>query len=116
MHKCLQEHNHFTFESYKALRALVNLVNCYSPKGYNDTATTITTTTTNTNTTTTTTTTTNNNTNCSWRTWIDLHSEHSIAKMGKNIEKSPGNLRRLAVPWNRRKNHQLKLVWKTRKE
>ena len=40
---------------------------------------------------------------------------NSIAKIGQNIEKSPGNLRRLGVIQTPGKNHQLTPVWKTHK-
>ena len=39
-----------------------------------------------------------------------------ITKNGQNTEKSPGDLRRLAVTQTPVKNHQLKLMWKTLRE
>ena len=36
-----------------------------------------------------------------------------ITEIGQNIEKSPGNLRRLDVTQTSMKNHQLTLMWKT---
>ena len=45
------------------------------------------------------------------------HPNHtSIVKISQNIEKSPGDLRRLAVTQTPVKDYQLTLVWKTRKE
>ena len=44
------------------------------------------------------------------------HPDYSIIKIGQNTEKSPGNLRRLAVPQTPLKNNQLMLVGKPRKE
>ena len=38
---------------------------------------------------------------------------HSIFKIGHNTEKSPGHLRKLAVPQIPLRNHRLTLVWKT---
>ena len=43
------------------------------------------------------------------------HPNYSITKIGQNTEKSPGELRRLAVYQTPVKNHQLTLVWKTLK-
>ena len=40
--------------------------------------------------------------------------DNSIAKIGKNNEKSPGNLMRLAVTQTPVKDYQLTLTWKTR--
>ena len=44
------------------------------------------------------------------------HSNNSIIKICQNTEKSPGDLRRLAVRQIPVKSHQLMLVWKTIKE
>ena len=44
------------------------------------------------------------------------YKDHSSVKISKNTEKGPGDLRRLAVTLTPAKNHQLKLVEKTRKE
>ena len=44
------------------------------------------------------------------------HSNYNIVKVGQNTEKSPGNLRKLAVTQTPVKKHQLTLVWKTCKE
>ena len=44
-----------------------------------------------------------------WRTTRD-HLNHSIVKIGRNIQKSPGDLRRLAVTQYPVKNHQQTLV------
>ena len=41
------------------------------------------------------------------------HSNYSIIKTGQNTEKSPGDLRRLAVIQTSVENHQLRLEWKT---
>ena len=67
-------------------------------------------------------------TNCCWRTWynpqrIDKgtgrhgnnrtsgdHPNYSIIKIGQNTEKSPGDLRRLAVTQSPVRNHQQMLV------
>ena len=46
-----------------------------------------------------------------WRTSGD-HPNYSIIENGQNTEKSPGDLRRLAVAQTPVKNHQLKLMWK----
>ena len=40
----------------------------------------------------------------------------ALLKNGQNTEKSPGNLRRLAVSQTPVKNHLLTLMWKTPKE
>ena len=48
----------------------------------------------------------------SWRTSGD-HLNYSIIENGQNTEKSPGDLRRLAVSQNPVKDHLLKLMWKT---
>ena len=37
-------------------------------------------------------------------------------QIGQNTEKSPGDLRRLAVTQTPSKDHQLRLMWKNRKE
>ena len=50
-----------------------------------------------------------------WRVSGD-HSNYSIVKIVQNTEKSPGNLRRLAVTQTPVKEHLLTLVWKTRQE
>ena len=47
----------------------------------------------------------------SWRTSGD-HPNNSIIEKGQNTEKSPGDLRRLAVTKTRVKIHQLKLMRK----
>ena len=44
------------------------------------------------------------------------HPNYSIIENGQNTEKSPGDLRRLAVTQTPVKNHRLKLMWKTLKE
>ena len=44
------------------------------------------------------------------------HPDYSIIKIGLNTEKSPGDLRRLAVTQTPERNHQLTLVWKTLKK
>ena len=44
------------------------------------------------------------------------HPNYDIIVNGQNTEKSPGDLRRLAVIQTPLKNHQLKLMWKTLKE
>ena len=44
------------------------------------------------------------------------HSNYNIIENGQNTEKSPGDLRRLAVTQTSLKNHQLKLMRKTLKE
>ena len=41
------------------------------------------------------------------------HSNYYIIKNGQNTEKSPGDLRRLAVTQTPVKDHQLTLMWKT---
>ena len=41
------------------------------------------------------------------------HSDYSIFVISQNIEKSPENLRRLAVTWTPMKDHQLMLMKKT---
>ena len=41
---------------------------------------------------------------------------YSIAEIGQNTNKSPGDLRRLVVTQTPVKDHQLILVWKTFKE
>ena len=43
-------------------------------------------------------------------------SNYSIVEISQNSKKSTGDLRRLAVTHTPMKDHQLKLVWKTRKE
>ena len=47
-----------------------------------------------------------------WRTSGD-HPNYSIIENSQNTEKSPGDLRRLAVTQIPMKSHQLKLMWKT---
>ena len=67
-------------------------------------------------------------TNCNWRTWyshkrIDTetgvfgnkrtsgdHRKYNIVEITQNTEKSPGDLRRLAVTQTPMENHQLTLV------
>ena len=49
------------------------------------------------------------------RTSLD-HPNYSITKIGLNTEKSPGDLRRLAITRTPEEDHQLMLVWKTCKE
>ena len=44
------------------------------------------------------------------------HLNYSIAEIGQNTEKSPGDPRRLAVTQTPVKDHQQTLVWKTCKE
>ena len=44
---------------------------------------------------------------------IGDHPDNNIIKINQNTEKSPGDLRRLAVTQFPKKNHQLTLVWKT---
>ena len=72
-----------------------------------------------------------NDTSCSWRLWNDSQGprketgrtegewknrDHRTFKNRYNTEKSPGDLRKLAVAQTSRKNHELKLLWKTRNE
>ena len=45
-----------------------------------------------------------------WRTSQD-HPNYWIDKIGQNTEKSPGDLKRLAVIQTLVKDHQLMLVW-----
>ena len=47
----------------------------------------------------------------SWRTGGD-HPDYSIVENGQNTEKSPGDLRRLAVTQTSVKDHQLTLMGK----
>ena len=72
-------------------------------------------------------------TKCSWCTWDNApkigngtgrrrnertrkdHPDYRIIKIGENTEKSPGDLRRLAVTQAQGRNHQLTLVRKTLK-
>ena len=51
----------------------------------------------------------------SWRTCEDFPND-SIIENGQNTEKSPGDLRRVAVTQTPVKNHQLAPMWKTLKE
>ena len=69
-------------------------------------------------------------TNCSWGIWNDIqrivkgtgrlrnqrtswnHPDYSIIMIGRNTEKSPGDLRRLAVSHTPVKDHQLMFMWK----
>ena len=51
----------------------------------------------------------------SWRTGRDYPND-SITENGQNTEKSPGDLRRLAVTQTAVKNHQPTLMWETLKE
>ena len=44
------------------------------------------------------------------------HKNYCIIEGGQNIEKSPGDLRRLAVTQTPKKYHQLTLMWKILKE
>ena len=71
-------------------------------------------------------------TNCNWCSWYShqklgagtegLGNKRTsgdnpnccIAEISQNTEKSPGDLRRLAVNQNPERNHRLTLVWKTR--
>ena len=73
-------------------------------------------------------------TNCNWCSWYSHqriatriggfgnsrtsgdHPNYCIIELGQNTEKSPENLRRLAVTQIPVRNHQLTLVWKTQKE
>ena len=52
--------------------------------------------------------------------WINFISRDypnsSSVEIGQNTEKSPGDLRRLAVTQTSVKDHQITLVWRTRKE
>ena len=48
----------------------------------------------------------------SWRTSGD-HPNYSIIENGQNTEKSPGDLRRLAVTQTPVKDYQITLMWKT---
>ena len=41
------------------------------------------------------------------------HPNNSIIENGQNTEKSPGDLRRIAVTQSPVKDHQLTLMWKT---
>ena len=50
------------------------------------------------------------------RRTIRDHPDNCIIKIGQNTEKSPGNLRSLAVTQTPVGNHQLTLVGKTLKE
>ena len=43
------------------------------------------------------------------------HPDYYITKIGQNTEKSPGDMRRLAVTQTPAKNHQLTMVRKTLK-
>ena len=72
-----------------------------------------------------------NNTNCDWSFWYSNqriikvtgglgilrmsgdHPNYSIIENGQNTEKSPGDLRRLAVTQTPVQDHQLTLMWKT---
>ena len=72
-------------------------------------------------------------TNCNWCSWYNHqrfgkmtrwhgnkrmggdNSNYSIVEIGQNTEKSPGDLKRLAVTQTPERNHRLTLVWKTRK-
>ena len=44
---------------------------------------------------------------------VEIIQQKIIIKISQNPEKSPGDLRRLAVTQNTMRNHQLILVWKT---
>ena len=48
----------------------------------------------------------------SWRPSGD-HPNNSIIENGQNTEKSPGDLRRLAITQSQVKDHQMSLMWKT---
>ena len=50
-----------------------------------------------------------------WKIGVRIQN-YSLVGISKNTEKSPGNLRRLAVTYTPGKDYQLKLVWKTRQE
>ena len=72
-------------------------------------------------------------TNCNWSSWYSHrriikgtgrhrnkrtsrdHPNYCIIKIGWNTEKSPGDLKILAVPQIPVKKHRLMLLWKTRK-
>ena len=46
--------------------------------------------------------------------WTSIdHPNYSIIKIGQNTEKSPGDLRRIAITQTHGRNHKLLLVWKT---
>ena len=47
--------------------------------------------------------------------WVGkvIHPNNSIIENGQNTEKSPGDLRRLAVTQSSVKDHHLTLLWKT---
>ena len=53
-----------------------------------------------------------------WKNWKseDESRNNSIVTIGQNTEKSPGDLRRLAVSQTPLKDHQQTLVCKTRKK
>ena len=73
-------------------------------------------------------------TNCIWCTWNSPqrlgkgvgrvgnrrsnrdHPDYSIVEIGQNTEKSPVDLKRLAVTQTTVKDHQLMLVWKIQKK
>ena len=44
------------------------------------------------------------------------HANYKIIENGQITEKSPGDLKRLAVTQTSEKYYQIKLMWKTRKE
>ena len=49
-----------------------------------------------------------------WRTWTSGdHPNYYIVENGQNTEKSPGDLRKLAVTQSPIKDHQLTLMLKT---
>ena len=43
---------------------------------------------------------------------IGYHQNYSSVEIGQNTEKSPGDLRRLAVTQTPVENHQLTLMWR----
>ena len=54
-------------------------------------------------------------TNCGNKKTSRGHPDSSINKIGQNTKKIPGSLRRHDVTQTPARNHQLTLVWKTRK-
>ena len=57
-----------------------------------------------------------------WSGWVGIrktswnHPNYGVAKIGQNTEKSSGDLRWLAVTQAPVKDHQLTLIWKTKKK
>ena len=47
---------------------------------------------------------------------IGDHPKYNIVKIGQNIEKVPGDMRRLAITLPPEKDHQLTQAWKKHKE